>query len=112
MVSALKYLHDHILHNDIKADNILIDDRSSYQCVIDFGKSCFAADGRSYSLSETERRRYSLEHPQVAPDLRDGHCKQFSDVYSVGRVIKEINDNFLQVLCSISGVIMYQVLFK
>ena len=41
MVSALKYLHDHdILHNDIKADNILIDDRSSsYQCVvIDFSK--------------------------------------------------------------------------
>ena len=57
MVSALKYLHDHdILHNDIKADNLLIYDRSSsYQCVvIDFGKSCFAADGRSYSLSETE----------------------------------------------------------
>jgi serine/threonine protein kinase len=79
MVSALKYLHDHdILHNDIKADNILLDDSSSsYQCVvIDFGKSCFVADGRSYSLSEKERRRYSLEHPQVAPDLRDGHCKQ------------------------------------
>lgn len=58
MISALKYLHDHdILHNDIKADNILLHDRSSsYQCVIDFGKSCFAADGRSYSLSEKERR--------------------------------------------------------
>ena len=102
MISALKYLHDHdILHNDIKADNILLDDRSSsYRCVvIDFGKSCFAADGRSYSLSEKERRRYSLEHPQVAPDLRDGHCKQsqFSDVYALGRVLKQINDKFLKI---------------
>ena len=54
MVSVLKYLHNHILHNDIKSDNIVIDDRSSsIQCVvIDFGKSCFAADGRSYALRE------------------------------------------------------------
>ena len=61
MISALKYLHDHdILHNDIKSDNIVIDDRSSaYQCVvIDFGKSCFAADGRSY----TQRRNDVVIH--------------------------------------------------
>ena len=102
MVSALKYLHDHnILHNDIKSDNVVIDDRSSsIQCVvIDFGKSCFAADGRYYTLTEKEKRQYSIEHPQVAPDLRDGHCKQsqFSDVYSLGRVITQINKKFLQI---------------
>ena len=75
MISALKYLYDHdYLHNDIKADNILDDRSSSYQCVVT--EICFAADGRSYSLSEKERCRYSLEYPQVAPDLRDGHCEQ------------------------------------
>ena len=102
MVSALKYLHDHdILHNDIKSDNIVIDDRcAALHCVlIDFGKSCFAVDGKLYKLSPQERRRYSLEHPQVAPDLRDSRCKQskFSDVYSIGWVITQINDKFLKI---------------
>lgn len=67
--------------------------------LIDFGKGCFATDGKSYNLSPGERRRYALEHPQVAPDLRDGHCRQtrYSDVYSLGRVIKQVNDKFLNI---------------
>lgn len=77
----------------------MIDNRSTtpQSILIDFGKGCFAADGKSYNLSPEERCRYALEHPQVAPDLRDGHCRQtpYSDVYSLGRVIKQVNDKFL-----------------
>ena len=44
------------------------------------------------------QRRYAVEHPQVAPDLCTGHCRQspHSDVYSLERVIKQINDKFLK----------------
>ena len=86
-VSALNYLHkSNILHNDIKLDNILLDQR--YESVlIDFNKGCFTNEEKSYKL---EKCRYASEHPQVAPGFRDGHCKQsqFSDVYAIGRIIK------------------------
>ena len=99
MVSALKYIHT--LHNDIKSDNIIIDNRSSVpqSVLIDFGKGCFTSDGKVYKLSLAEQRRYAIEHPQVTPDLRAGHCRQsqYSDVYSLGRVIKQINDKFLHI---------------
>ena len=102
LVSALKYIHQRdILHNDIKSDNIVIDGRSSVpqSILIDFGKGCFVSDAKTYTLSLKERRRYAIDHPQVAPDLRDGHCRQseYSDVYSVGRVLNQINDKFLHI---------------
>ena len=75
-------------HNDIKSDNIMIDNRSSIpqSILIDFGKGCFISDGKVYKLSLQEQQRYAIEHPQVAPDLHDGHCRQsqYSDVYSLG----------------------------
>lgn len=65
MVSALKYIHiNNILHNDIKSDNIMIDNRSIPQSIlIDFGKGCFISDGKVYKLSLQEQRRYAIEHP-------------------------------------------------
>ena len=102
MASALKYIHSKdILHNDIKSDNIIIDNRSPVpqSILIDFGKGCFLSEGKFYKLSLAERRRYAIEHPQVAPDLRDGHCRQTesSDIYSLGRVIQKVNDKFLHI---------------
>lgn len=77
MVSALKYVH--VLHNDIKSDNIVFDNKcATLDCVlIDFGKS-ISVDGKMYINRN--------DAVQVAPDLRDGRCKQskFSDVYSLG----------------------------
>lgn len=39
--------------------------------------------------------RYKTCHPQIAPDLRDGRCKQSvtTDIYSIGRVLNAINVN-------------------
>ena len=68
----------------------MINNRSSIpqSILIDFGKGCFISDGKVYKLSLQEQWRYAIEHPQVAPDLRDGHCRQsqYSDLYSLGRV--------------------------
>lgn len=39
--------------------------------------------------------RYKTCHPQIAPDLCDGRCKQSvtTDIYSIGRVLNAINVN-------------------
>ena len=93
----------------------MINNRSSIpqSILIDFGKGCFISDGKVYKLSLQEQRRYAIEHPQVAPDLRDGHCRQsqYSDVYSLGRVIKQINDKFLHMhsIHCIICLILYSV---
>ena len=102
LTSAVSYIHnDGILHNDIKCDNILLDGHpSNIRCVlIDFGKGCFVSQGKHYKLSKSSQEFYSKNHPQIAPDLRDGHCKQsyLSDIYSVGRVIKKVNEQFLNI---------------
>ena len=96
LVAALCYIHNNgILHNDIKTDNIVLDGSpSQIRCVlIDFGKSCFISQGKRYRLSESSKPYYKEHHPQIAPDLRNGHCHQstHSDVYSVGRVLQQIS---------------------
>lgn len=61
--------------------------------IIDFGKSCTVNCGKFYRLSIRDREQYKVNHPQIAPDLRDGVCKQTtaSDVYSFGRILNKIN---------------------
>lgn len=101
MASAIQYIHSKsILHNDIKSDNIILDSQepNSYRSLlIDFGKGCFFGDARLYSLTEDEKKSYANEHPQVAPEVRDGRVKQgvYSDVYSLGRVIYQVNEKIL-----------------
>ena len=98
LISALKYLHSkNILHNDIKCDNVAIESCSSdsevKSVLIDFGKACLVSAAKSYDLTMEDKTKYAKHHPQIAPDLRDGKCKQsvYSDVYSFGRVLKIIN---------------------
>ena len=39
--------------------------------------------------------KYKQNHCHMAPDLRDGICKQsfLSDIYSFGRIVQTINKN-------------------
>ena len=86
-----------ILHNDIKSDNIVLapglSRKIAYPVIIDFGKACSLNEGKHYHLSEKERKEYKINHPQVAPDLRDGLCAQSeaSDIFSFGRIIYMIS---------------------
>ena len=49
VISAVKYLHEHqILHNDIKGDNIVIDNQDSEvrSVLVDLGKACYVHEAK------------------------------------------------------------------
>ena len=100
---GLKHLHSHgkgpILHNDLKSDNIVVSNSfdCTEPCIVDFGKACFQQNAKLYHLSTNDKAVYRKHHPQVAPELRDGICKQSmaSDVYSFGRILAAINEEKL-----------------
>lgn len=102
IISGILYLHDkaiQILHNDIKEDNIIMeyDTKEFTPILIDFGKACSINNAKNYSLSSAAKEEYKQKHPQIAPDLRDGHCYQSpsTDIYSFGRVMLTINQHKL-----------------
>ena len=97
IISALKYIHlKGILHNDIKCDNVAIESiPTGYKSILlDFGKSCFTSNAKQYTLSAKDKLKYIERHPHIAPDLREGYCKQSmaSDIFSFGRILKIVND--------------------
>ena len=65
LCSALNYLHNKsILHNDIKANNVVMYHSNSYMPVlIDFGKACFSDEAKKYALSKDERELYKSKYP-------------------------------------------------
>lgn len=110
ILEAVDYLHNkvHIIHNDIKDDNILIGKLSStvpdqsesfsinFQIVlIDFGKATNASQGKKYHLSFTERAHYHRKYPHIAPEVIEGESRQSSssDMFSVGGILYKIVDN-------------------
>ena len=81
-----------ILHNDIKLDNFVFGTHQSSSILpilVDFGKACYLEHGKKYELVSDEIETYKLHHPHIAPDLRDGKCRQSysSDVYSFGYML-------------------------
>ena len=87
--SALVYLQTKkILHNDIKADNILIEETINdvRAVLIDFNKVCSVDNSRFYHLSLEKQKYYSQHYPQVAPEVRRGVCRQsfVSDIFAFG----------------------------
>ena len=97
VILATDYLHNKsILHNDVKANNVVIQKVSSEikSILIDLGKGCFLPHGKTYHMNDPKRREHKKKYPHIAPDLVDGHCNQskVSDVYSFGRLLKQIND--------------------
>ena len=101
LCKGLQHVHTSgFLHNDLKLDNVVVGNSFSGKpkpYIIDFGKACPIAKGKKYSLSEEEIVVYKKEHPQVAPDLRDGlvHQSQATDIYSLGRILKRCNSMLL-----------------
>ncbi len=85
------------IHNDIKLDNIVLGNSANGNTmkayIIDFGKACAIGNGKTYDLSSEQVTIYKKQHPQIAPDLRDGKTRQnpATDVYSLGRVIRKTN---------------------
>ena len=100
VICGLEYLHNRhkLLHNDLKTDNVVLTSippaGSIGPVIIDFGKACEIRKGRLYHLSQHQREKYKVNHPHIAPDLRDGQCPQStsSDIFSLGRIINLVND--------------------
>ena len=98
-ISALCYLvKKQVIHNDIKADNVLVEYLAPEykQCrsvLIDFGKACCVSEAKLYHLSPEEKEKYKVFHPQIAPEVHNGIHKQSfaSDIYSFGRIMQRVN---------------------
>lgn len=103
IMEAICYLHEdvHILHNDIKPDNVLVSvdpnsPNSGYQVILtDFGKSTTISQGRLYHLSESEKKQYLRRYPHIAPEVVQGETKQTtaSDIFAVGVLFNKLNDH-------------------
>lgn len=101
IIEGMEELHAKykILHNDLKSDNILFaqtnDKESSCQVVIiDFGKSCSVDCGKLYKLSLKEREQYKNDHPQIAPDVRDGANQSVRYIFAWKKIVFTRKLNF------------------
>ena len=98
ITEGLTCLHNKykVIHNDIKMDNICLSLTITSQIkvvIIDFGKACNTDKGKLYKLTDHEKEQYKVCHSHIAPDLRNGLCRQsaMSDVYALGRIINTVN---------------------
>ena len=83
MCAALLYAHQHnIAHFDVKPSNIFYDDKKNLWKLGDFGLA------RALAVNETMSPRGSL--PYMAPEIREKKGSTKSDIYSLGRVFREI----------------------
>ena len=104
-IAAIDYLCNRkIIHNDIKGDNMLIeylppDYKSCRSILIDFGKACYISEAMLYNLSVEQKEFYKKNHPQIAPEVRNGLEMQSycSDIYSYGRIFQQINEEMLKI---------------
>ena len=82
IVETLKYMHDQgFLHNDLKSNNVLIQQRSGelHPVLIDFGKSRAIAEAKGY-------RRGDLDY--LAPEVKAGEKESTrSDIFSFGKML-------------------------
>lgn len=95
---AIALIHVHnvgFLHNDIKANNILLDiiDGAFNPVIIDFGKS-LPMDGAKGPrvMSQDKQKKYMQDFPHIAPEIVTGKTGQSrkSDTYSFAKVAKSI----------------------
>ena len=83
VAAGLEYLHDHnIIHQDIKPDNILLDDNCNF-LVTDFGISVASTEDNAGAAASGGTRAY------MAPERFKGITGKASDVWSMGATAVE-----------------------
>ena len=94
MMEGVKFLHGlGILHNDLKADNVLLYGPMYKVKIIDFGKCTLSSMPIMYNLSIEDTVKYNINHRHLAHELRNiPYSKQseLTDTYSVGYMIKHV----------------------
>ncbi|CAH3121915.1 unnamed protein product [Porites lobata] len=94
--SALEHVHwKGFLHNDIKSNNVVLDQTVSEQyapVLIDFGKSTRIRSAATITVNERKTHEKSAHvKSYLAPEVVK--CRQYSpasDIYSMGRMLKAI----------------------
>ena len=94
VMEGLKFLHGlGILHNDLKADNVLLHGLMYNVKIIDFGKCTLSSNPIVYNLSSEDVVKYNLKHGYLAHELRNvpnSKQSELSDTYSVSYMVKHI----------------------
>jgi len=90
LVAGLRLIHTkHVLLNDLKADNILIDIRGGRKTIryIDVGMATYH-QGLTFQLAADQMNKYNF----LAPEVREGAQTSFkSDIYSLGYMLEQIH---------------------
>ena len=98
---GLEHIHDKgYLHNDLKADNIVLSDclpanvnnLSIWPIIIDFGKARPIDSPKKYKMPEKEQEKHLKTYTHLAPELVQGIYSQSvsTDVYSLGHAIRKV----------------------
>ena len=82
----------YILHNDIKADNIIVCPCLKPK-IIDFGKATLKTEPVVYNLSKEETEKYICYHRHLAYEFRNilpSKQSEKTDIYSIGYTMKHV----------------------
>lgn len=87
---GLQYLHSKsVIHCDIKAANILIDERG-HACISDFGLAKIKAHTSTLERTETSRTSNLGTIRWMSPEQMEGVTNKMTDIYSFGMTIYEV----------------------
>ena len=99
VIEALAHIHlCSILHNNLKAKNIVLEEQengSVNPVIIDFGKARFASDAKpAVATTISKRVEYQKRYPHIAPEIVCGIGMQTykSDIFSFGRIARAVLD--------------------
>ena len=97
IIDGLSHTHKRgVLHNDLKANNIVLEKRETEwnPIIIDFGKARFMSDPKPpMSLRENEQNEYRTKYPHIAPEIVSGGAQSvMSDIFSYGKIASTVLD--------------------
>ena len=99
IIKALEHIHScGVLHNDLKANNVVLEKRdngSVNPVLIDFGKARIASDPKpTMNLTKSKREAYQKRYLHIAPEIVCGTGRQSfaSDIFSFARIALSVLD--------------------